>query len=100
MRSQGETAGNGGSYVKIGPVEEHPRVAHAILGHLCIFRCLSAYLRSQEPVDIVVVARDALPTSLQFATMVPPAAQAMQDNNLVPKSTARVNGGHIADRQI
>src|SRR5258707_15588953 len=32
--------------------------------------------------------------------MVPPAAQAMQDNNLVPKGTTRVNGGHSANRQI
>lgn len=46
------------------------------------------------------MARDALSASLQFAAAVRPAAQAMQDNNLVPKSTAGGNGRHIANGQI
>src|ERR1035437_7676849 len=75
-------------------------MAYAILGHLCIFRRIPACLRSQEPIDIIVVPRYALPSSLQLATAVPPPAQAMQDNNLVPEGATGVNGRHVADCKI
>jgi hypothetical protein len=98
--STAERSKNRGGQVKIRSIEEHPGMAHAILGHVCIFNCLLANFRSQKPVNIVVMARDALPSSPQLPTAVPPPAQAMQDNNLVPKGTAGVNGGHVADCQI
>jgi hypothetical protein len=98
VRSQGEAAGIGRSQVKIGPVEEHPRLSNAVIGHLHISACFPACLRSQEPVDFISSA--ARRATLKLATAVPPPAQAMQDNNLVPKGAAGINRRHVADCQI
>lgn len=46
------------------------------------------------------MARDALPSSFQLATAVPPPAQAVQDYDFIPEGAAGINGSHVADRKI
>src|SRR5665213_1065229 len=75
-------------------------MTNAVLGHVYISGCLLTNSRSQESVDIIVVARDALPPSPQLATAVPPPAQAVKDDDFIPEGTAGIYGGHIANCQI
>jgi hypothetical protein len=98
--SEGEAAWNSRGKVKIRSIEKHSRMTHTVFSHASIFSCFPANFRIQEPIDIVVVARDTLSSSLQLTPTVPPSAQAVQNYNLVPEGATRVDSRHVAYGQI
>ena len=98
--SEGKGAGHRRIQIEMGPVEEQQGVAYAICGHQPIISCSCAGIRLKQPIHVVVVPGNTLATSFQFMTMLPPAAETMENYDLVPECLARIDCGHVFDCQF
>ena len=59
-RRDHECAGNGGSEIVVGPVEEHARVSNAVSVEVGVRQCRLADVRAEQAMQVVVVPRHAL----------------------------------------
>ena len=88
------------SEVEVRAVEEHPRVARAIGGQRQVRDGLLAERRLQDAEDVVVVPRHALAALTQLASPIVPAAQAVEDDDLVPERATGIDGRDARDTQV
>lgn len=82
------------------PVEKHAGVAHAVACQIQVTQRLFSHVRDEELVQVVIVARNALPLLAQHTAALVPSPQAVSDHHLVPEGSAWLDGRDLGHRQV
>src|SRR5438552_12979005 len=76
---------------EVRAIEEHPRVSHAVHTQCTICDGSRSGLRLKNPMEIVVVTRNALSLPPQHPAFFEPRSHPVDDDDLVPKGSLRNN---------
>gem|GEM_PF-6959926 len=89
-----------GGEIESRTVKKHARVGDTVGTKRAIRQSPLTKVRSEKLIGIVIVSRHALTASFEFSAYVEPAAQAVQNDNLVPKSSLGIDDSDVTDSQI
>src|SRR5579864_1557625 len=96
----GERAWRGAREVERRAVEEHPGMAHALGAETKVGHRRRSDVGAEYAVDVVVVPRDSLTFLTQLVPVLEPAAQPVQDDDLVPERPLGLDRGDMAHAKL